>query len=408
MRKSILKKATAVAMSLTMVVGMTGVVSAAHASNGADVATNAKVSSFSILTEEDGGVWKKALENIRSDKYPNGQVAGKDFVTEGWLTDQNGKISTSNMEMFVKNTGWDDPRGLTMTVSDIPVELGRNYTISFKIKSTLKGTVTNEETKEEKTVDSKHILFKAYDQKSKGEPSVNFTSISGATSGGYITVKNGDDYKKVTATVKIPDTRKAYGGDVMGLKFALGAFIKTFPEEVNMKGTVYVKDLKVIAGNQYTVKFTNGSQSQAKYVNAGSQVTPASFSKKGYTLAGFKNKATGAMYNFGSAVNSDLELVAVFNKTAKPGKPSIKVKGAKKKATVRYKKVKNAAGYQIKYSAKKNMKGAKTKTTTKVKYTIKKLKSRKFTYVQVRAFAKDSTGQKVYGKFSAKKKVFIK
>ena len=65
MRKSILKKATAVAMSLTMVVGMTGVVSAAHASNGADVATNAKVSSFSILTEEDGGVWKKALENIR-------------------------------------------------------------------------------------------------------------------------------------------------------------------------------------------------------------------------------------------------------------------------------------------------------------------------------------------------------
>ena len=47
-------------MSLTMVVGMTGVVSAAHASNGTDVATNAKVSSFSILTEEDGGVWKKA------------------------------------------------------------------------------------------------------------------------------------------------------------------------------------------------------------------------------------------------------------------------------------------------------------------------------------------------------------
>ena len=51
------------------------------------------------------------------------------------------------MEMFVKNTGWDgeynkftnalvgdNPWGLTMTVSDIPVELGRNYTISFKIK----------------------------------------------------------------------------------------------------------------------------------------------------------------------------------------------------------------------------------------------------------------------------------
>ena len=111
---------------------------------------------------------------------------------------------------------------------------------------------------------------------------------------------------------------------------------------------------------------------------------------------------------FSRTVPARSQVSCIFNKTAKPGKPSIKVKGAKKKATVRYKKVKNAAGYQIKYSAKKNMKGAKTKTTTKVKYTIKKLKSRKFTYVQVRAFAKDSTGQKVYGKFSAKKKVFIK
>ena len=53
------------------------------------------------------------------------------------------------------------------------------------------------------------------------------------------------------------------------------------------------------------------------------------------------------------------------------------------------------------------MKGAKTKTTTKVKYTIKKLKSRKSHMFRLE-LAKDSTGQKVYGKFSAKKKVFIK
>ena len=42
MRKSILKKATAVAMSLTMVVGMTGVVSAAHASNGMESTTSSQ------------------------------------------------------------------------------------------------------------------------------------------------------------------------------------------------------------------------------------------------------------------------------------------------------------------------------------------------------------------------------
>ena len=41
------------------------------------------------------------------------------------------------------------------------------------------------------------------------------------------------------------------------------------------------------------------------------------------------------------------------------------------------------------------MKGAKTKTTTKVKYTIKKLKSRKSHMFRLE-LCKDSTGQKGY------------
>ena len=89
-------------MSLTMVVGMTGVVSAAHASNGADVATNAKVSSFSILTEEDGGVWKKALENIRSDKYPDGlqirMVKYQHLIWKCLLRTQDGMESTTSSQ----------------------------------------------------------------------------------------------------------------------------------------------------------------------------------------------------------------------------------------------------------------------------------------------------------------------
>ena len=64
------------------------------------------------------------------------------------------------------------------------------------------------------------------------------------------------------------------------------------------------------------------------------------------------------------------------------------------------------AGRLIEYSEYKFENGLRTEKN--VYDPNKKLKSRKFTYVQVRAFAKDSTGQKVYGKFSAKKKVFIK
>lgn len=74
--------------------------------------------------------------------------------------------------------------------------------------------------------------------------------------------------------------------------------------------------------------------------------------------------------------------------------------------------VKNAYGYQICYSTKKNMSGAKKKVTKKLTKTLTKtltgLKSKKKYYVKVRAFKKDSTGNRVYGKWSAVKAVKIK
>ena len=70
--------------------------------------------------------------------------------------------------------------------------------------------------------------------------------------------------------------------------------------------------------------------------------------------------------------------------------------------------VKNAYGYQICYSTKKNMRGAKKKVTKKLSKTLTGLKSKKKYYVKVRAFKKDSTGNRVYGKWSAVKAVKIK
>lgn len=70
--------------------------------------------------------------------------------------------------------------------------------------------------------------------------------------------------------------------------------------------------------------------------------------------------------------------------------------------------VKNAYGYQICYSTKKNMSGAKKKVTKKLTKTLTGLKSKKKYYVKVRAFKKDSTGNWVYGKWSAVKAVKIK
>lgn len=81
----------------------------------------------------------------------------------------------------------------------------------------------------------------------------------------------------------------------------------------------------------------------------------------------------------------------------------------KKQIIVKYKKVSGAKGYEISYSTnKKFKKSVIKKTTKKTTYTIKKLKKGKTYYVRVRAYKIDSTGKKVYGKYSAVKKVKVK
>lgn len=82
------------------------------------------------------------------------------------------------------------------------------------------------------------------------------------------------------------------------------------------------------------------------------------------------------------------------------------VKGKKLKVT--FKKIKAVSGYEIRYSTKSNMAGSKTKRTTKTSYTLSSLKKGKNYYVQVRAYTYNSSGKKVYGKWSTKKKCKIK
>ena len=70
-----------------------------------------------------------------------------------------------------------------------------------------------------------------------------------------------------------------------------------------------------------------------------------------------------------------------------------------KNLVVKYSKVSGAKGYQITYATN-------SKFTKRTK-TIKKLKKGKTYYVRVRAYKKDSTGRKVYGKYSKVMKVKI-
>lgn len=428
--KKITKKIVASLLSLTLVVGMTSSVFAAHAANGAPVATGIKWTSFSVCTREDGGEWEDALKKVEK-KDENGNLVkddqgnqvyfqkGVDYATEGYVVAGS---SASSFQLFILNTGWDgeynpingelagdNPYGLKVASSGFPVEKGRTYDISFKVRSTLKGKV---DTKDEagnvissKEITTKQILFKAYNPTAPGEPGVAFTSTNGCTLGGMIITDSAAGEKTVTAKILVP---KTYDGTTVAINFSCGAFLKTRPDEIAMKGSLYFSDIQVKAGAQYAVKYTYGSKSYTEYVNGGDKTSGHNFGVKGKTLTGYKNAATGAKFSLSTPVRSDLTLKCVYTATKKPGKAKVKVKAQKKKAKLTFTKIANAKGYEIKYSNKKNMKKAKTKTTTKKSITIKKLKAGKKTYFQIRAYNIDSAGKKVYSKKTVKKNAFIK
>jgi hypothetical protein len=88
--------------------------------------------------------------------------------------------------------------------------------------------------------------------------------------------------------------------------------------------------------------------------------------------------------------------------------PATYVSAVSKGFMVKWDKVTNANGYEIRYSTKKNMKNAKTVTLTGKSKKITKLKAKTKYYVQVRAYAKLSTGKKLYSKWSVKKTVTTK
>ncbi len=92
----------------------------------------------------------------------------------------------------------------------------------------------------------------------------------------------------------------------------------------------------------------------------------------------------------------------------KPSKPKISsVKNNKKKTvTITWKKVSGAVGYQIQYATNDAF-SRKSKTTSKTKISIKKLKTKKTYSFRIRAY-KLNGKTKVYGKWSNVKRIKIK
>ena len=221
------------------------------------------------------------------------------------------------------------------------------------------------------------------------------------------TLKNGTDYslsyskntKVGTATIKIKGK-----GNYTGTTYK--------------KFTINKPSQKIKATTSYSKKYGDKSfHLGAKLKTGNGKITYKSSNKKILTVSS-KGKVT--IKGTGQAtITIAAASTSKYNKVTKKVTITIAPKKekviylkskSKKKLTVKWNKDKRADGYQIQYSTSSKFKHStkitvkKYKTTSK---TIKSLKSGKKYYVRVRTY-KIVKGKKVYGSWSAAKRVTIK
>ena len=133
--------------------------------------------------------------------------------------------------------------------------------------------------------------------------------------------------------------------------------------------------------------------------------------KKGtdYTVSYGKNKSTGkGTVKITGKGNYTGSITKTFYIVPKKVTISSAKSSAKKKITVKYKKVTGASGYQIAYQKSGSKKWTYTTVSSKsASKTLTKLTSKKNYKVKVRAY-KTVSGKKYYGTYSATKTVKVK
>ncbi len=134
--------------------------------------------------------------------------------------------------------------------------------------------------------------------------------------------------------------------------------------------------------------------------------------RRNYIFKGwYTDYEDGEKVSFGTVPRNSMTLYAHWSKVSKPAKSAVSSLKSKKSKQLKVscKKVSGAAGYEVAYSTKKDFSSSvKKKAGESASKTIKNLKKGKKYYVKVRAYKLDSTGQKVYGTYSAKKSVKVK
>lgn len=157
----------------------------------------------------------------------------------------------------------------------------------------------------------------------------------------------------------------------------------------------------------------NSDKNPTSY-NRGQEVVLKAPTRKGYKFSYWcsDSKLKRKITKIAAGTTGDVNVYAKWTKiTVKKNSIKSLVNKKGKKLQVKFSKVSGVAGYQLQYSTSKKFTKKTTKSVNvgkkKSTYTSKKLKAGKTYYVRMRGYKKDSTGAKVYGKWSAKKTIKI-
>ncbi len=327
--------------------------------------------------------------------------------------------------IVVKNPGWPiacatiQPKDLTYSVSDKSI-----FSIDSKgvLKPVSAGTATL-------TVKLKQDPTKVLKQKIDIIGYLSDTKVADIARQAYTgknvkpkltikdgnkTLKDGRDYtltytnnKKVgTATVTIKG-KGAYVGTLTKKFYIVPKKVAGLKAKTQATTSVTLSWSKSTGASGYEVYKYNSSKKKWQKVTSTSKNTYKVSKLKAGTTYQFKVRA----YKSVSGKKYYSPYSTTLKWSTKPVKTSItSISSKSKKATVKWKKVSGATGYEIYMATSKNGKYTRVKNVTSsktIKYTKSSLKKNKKYYFKVRAY-KTVNGQKIKGAFSSVKTIKVK
>lgn len=251
----------------------------------------------------------------------------------------------------------------------------------------------------------------------------------------YLDAADGTDIKEIYATkgytIALPDAPMREGYEFEGWYYMEDGKERLFTKDIQID-----EDMTITAKWKQKMEIKNGNNEKKDLtvtldaqggifkdiesegyitditisVTEGSTIhLPVAVKRYGYIFTGwYTERMKGSKVSSKSKILTDTTFYAHWSKVKTPKGKISKLKNKKsKKLTITIAKVSGAKGYEILYAEKSTFKNAKKKTGTTLSYTISNLKKGKTYYVKVRAYKKDSTGEKIYGKYSAVKKIKI-